>query len=212
MRSARTHRRSGGIGALQLDDVVHVTSPLPDGQNVDFYGVVDELRAVQEGVRFASDAPTVEIGGELVTDFDELIDAIGHMTDPDEGAWGGRAATGTLHAFMRRLEGNHACRTSAMQSYKPLRAHSACPRIARQAQSQLCVRLPALRCRPGGPRDPLSCWAGGQRRFRPFPRAERVPERNAREGGARPAHRVCQTGADLPPRCNAIGSTSQGKA
>jgi len=40
---------------LQLDDVVHVTSPLPDGQDVDFYGVVDELRAVQEGVRFASD-------------------------------------------------------------------------------------------------------------------------------------------------------------
>ena len=26
------------------------------------------------------------------------------MTDPDEGAWGGRAAAGTLHAFMRRLE------------------------------------------------------------------------------------------------------------
>ena len=32
---------------LQLDDVVHVRSPLPDGQDVDFYGVVDELRAVQ---------------------------------------------------------------------------------------------------------------------------------------------------------------------
>ena len=50
------------------------------------------------------DVPTVEIGGELVTDFDELVDAIGRMTDPDEGAWGGRAAAGTLHAFMRRLE------------------------------------------------------------------------------------------------------------
>ena len=50
------------------------------------------------------DAPTVEIGGELVTDFDELVDAISRMTDPDEGAWGGRAAAGTLHAFMRRLE------------------------------------------------------------------------------------------------------------
>ncbi len=50
------------------------------------------------------DAPTVEIGGELVIDFDELVDAIGRMTDPDEGAWGGRAAAGTLHAFMRRLE------------------------------------------------------------------------------------------------------------
>ncbi|MYE47226.1 MAG: ATP-binding protein [Chloroflexi bacterium] len=50
------------------------------------------------------DAPTVEIGGELVTDFDELVDAIGRMTDPDEGAWGGRAAPGTVSAFMRRLE------------------------------------------------------------------------------------------------------------
>ena len=51
------------------------------------------------------DAPTVEIGGELVTDFDELVDAIARMTDPDEGAgWGGRAAPGTVHAFMRRLE------------------------------------------------------------------------------------------------------------
>ncbi len=50
------------------------------------------------------DAPTVEIGGDLITDFDGLVDAIGRMTDPDEGAWGGRAAAGTLHAFMRRLE------------------------------------------------------------------------------------------------------------
>ncbi len=50
------------------------------------------------------DAPTVEIGGELVSDFDELVDAIGHMTDPEEGAWGGRAAPGTVSAFMRRLE------------------------------------------------------------------------------------------------------------
>ena len=51
------------------------------------------------------DAPTVEIGGELVTDFDELAAAIARMTDPDDGAgWGGRAAPGTVHAFMRRLE------------------------------------------------------------------------------------------------------------
>ena len=51
------------------------------------------------------DAPTVEIGGELVTDFDELVDAIARMTNPDDGAgWGGRAAPGTVHAFMRRLE------------------------------------------------------------------------------------------------------------
>ena len=47
---------------LQLDDVVHVRSPLPDGQQVDFYGVVDELRAVQEGVRFASDVALASSG------------------------------------------------------------------------------------------------------------------------------------------------------
>ena len=52
------------------------------------------------------DAPTVEIGGEVVTDFDELVDAITLQTDPEEGgSWGGRAATGTIHAFLRRLEG-----------------------------------------------------------------------------------------------------------
>ena len=50
------------------------------------------------------DAPTVEIGGELINDFDDLVDAIGRMTDPDQGPWGGRAAAGTIHAFMRRLE------------------------------------------------------------------------------------------------------------
>jgi DNA helicase HerA-like ATPase len=43
---------------LQLDDVVHVRSPLPGGrpvQAIDVYGVVDEVRAVQEGVSFDSD-------------------------------------------------------------------------------------------------------------------------------------------------------------
>ena len=51
------------------------------------------------------DAPTVEIGGELVTSFEELVEAIGRMTDPDEGGtWGGRAASGTVQAFLRRLE------------------------------------------------------------------------------------------------------------
>ena len=51
------------------------------------------------------DAPTVEIGGEVITDFDELVDAIGLMTDPDEGGtWAGRAATGTVQAFLRRLD------------------------------------------------------------------------------------------------------------
>jgi DNA helicase HerA-like ATPase len=52
-----------------------------------------------------SHAPTVEVGGELVNDFDELVEAIGRMTDPDEGGtWAGRAASGTVQAFMRRLE------------------------------------------------------------------------------------------------------------
>src|SRR4051812_15845049 len=43
---------------LQLDDVVHVRSPLPGGRPVeaiDVYGVVDEVRAIQEGVTFDSD-------------------------------------------------------------------------------------------------------------------------------------------------------------
>ncbi|MCA9846650.1 MAG: ATP-binding protein, partial [Dehalococcoidia bacterium] len=40
---------------LQLDDVVHVRTVLPDGQYVDTYGVVDELRATQEGVSLTSD-------------------------------------------------------------------------------------------------------------------------------------------------------------
>ncbi len=47
---------------LQLDDVVHVRSPLPDGQLIDVYGVVDEVRATQEGVRFASDVALTRAG------------------------------------------------------------------------------------------------------------------------------------------------------
>lgn len=47
---------------LQLDDVVHVRSPLPDGQAIDVYGVVDEVRATQEGVRFASDVALARAG------------------------------------------------------------------------------------------------------------------------------------------------------
>ena len=42
-------------GYLQLDDVVHVQTTLPDGEVVDTYGVVDELRATQEGVALTSD-------------------------------------------------------------------------------------------------------------------------------------------------------------
>ena len=47
---------------LQLDDVVYASSPLPGGGAVDFYGVVDEVRAVQEGVRFASDVALASAG------------------------------------------------------------------------------------------------------------------------------------------------------
>ncbi len=51
------------------------------------------------------DAASVEIGGRLVTDFDELVEAIAEQTDPEQGGgWGGRAAAGTVHAFLRRLE------------------------------------------------------------------------------------------------------------
>ena len=51
------------------------------------------------------DAPTVQIGGELVQTFDELVEQITLMTDPDEdGHWAGRAAVGTVHAFLRRLD------------------------------------------------------------------------------------------------------------
>lgn len=49
---------------LQLDDVVHVHTPLPDGSGVEVYGVVDEVRAQQEGVTFASDVALVA-GGVL---------------------------------------------------------------------------------------------------------------------------------------------------
>lgn len=47
-------------------------------------------------------APTVQIGGDMVTDFAELVAAIARMVA--DGQWGGRAAEGTKHAFLRRLE------------------------------------------------------------------------------------------------------------
>jgi DNA helicase HerA-like ATPase len=40
---------------LQLDDVVLVETPLPDGNRVTIYGVVDQVRARYEGARFDSD-------------------------------------------------------------------------------------------------------------------------------------------------------------
>jgi len=51
------------------------------------------------------DAASVEIGGRLCTDFDELVEAIAEQTDRAQGGqWAGRAAEGTVHAFLRRLE------------------------------------------------------------------------------------------------------------
>ncbi len=48
---------------------------------------------------------TVEIGGVRCNDFRELVEQIAAMTDPDQGGtWAGRAAPGTVHAFLRRLE------------------------------------------------------------------------------------------------------------
>ena len=52
---------------LQLDDVVHVANQLPEGGEVDLYGIVDELRAVHEGVSFDSDVRLVT-GGILPAD------------------------------------------------------------------------------------------------------------------------------------------------
>jgi len=47
---------------LQLDDVVFVETPLPDGQTIRLYGVVDMVRARHEGARFDSDVFLVESG------------------------------------------------------------------------------------------------------------------------------------------------------
>jgi DNA helicase HerA-like ATPase len=47
---------------LQLDDVVEVATPLPDGAEVRLFGVVDLVRARHEGVRFDSDVFLVEKG------------------------------------------------------------------------------------------------------------------------------------------------------
>lgn len=47
---------------LQLDDVVEVSTPLPDGREVRLYGVVDLVRARHEGATFDSDVFLVEKG------------------------------------------------------------------------------------------------------------------------------------------------------
>ena len=47
---------------LQLDDVVEVATPLPDGTEIRLFGVVDLVRARHEGARFDSDVFLVERG------------------------------------------------------------------------------------------------------------------------------------------------------
>jgi DNA helicase HerA-like ATPase len=47
---------------LQLDDVVEVATPLPDGAEVRLFGVVDLVRARHEGARFDTDVFLVEKG------------------------------------------------------------------------------------------------------------------------------------------------------
>jgi DNA helicase HerA-like ATPase len=47
---------------LQLDDVVEVATPLPDGTEIRLFGVVDLVRARHEGARFDSDVFLVEKG------------------------------------------------------------------------------------------------------------------------------------------------------
>jgi uncharacterized protein len=47
---------------LQLDDVVEVATPLPDGTEIRLFGIVDLVRARHEGARFDSDVFLVEKG------------------------------------------------------------------------------------------------------------------------------------------------------
>jgi DNA helicase HerA-like ATPase len=47
---------------LQLDDVVHVRTALPNGEAIDIYGVVDEVTARQEGVTLTSDVALANEG------------------------------------------------------------------------------------------------------------------------------------------------------
>jgi DNA helicase HerA-like ATPase len=47
---------------LQLDDVVEVATPLPDGTEIRLFGVVDLVRARHEGARFDTDVFLVERG------------------------------------------------------------------------------------------------------------------------------------------------------
>ena len=95
------------------------------------------------------DAPTVEIGGELVTDFDQLVEAISTMTDPDAGGtWGGRAAPGTVQAFLRRLEAakphvGHLIRRVSPPRTPQLTASTGRGRRPRSSTSTACTTAPS---------------------------------------------------------------------
>ena len=66
---------------------------------------VETQLALAARLSLPMDSATVEIGGDRIETFDELVEAIALMTDPDQGGtWAGRAAGGTVHAFLRRLE------------------------------------------------------------------------------------------------------------
>jgi hypothetical protein len=66
---------------------------------------VEAQLAMAARISLPMDSATVEIGAHRCTTFDELVEAIAEMTDPDlGGTWGGRAAGGTVQAFLRRLE------------------------------------------------------------------------------------------------------------
>jgi DNA helicase HerA-like ATPase len=65
--------------------------------------VAAKLRQAAQASKGAK--PSIEVGGETVATFDGLVEAIARQTDPDQGGtWAGRAAGGTVHAFLRRLE------------------------------------------------------------------------------------------------------------
>ena len=52
-----------------------------------------------------SSTATIELGGEVIASFDDLVEAIARQASTDQGGqWGGRAAAGTVSAFLRRLD------------------------------------------------------------------------------------------------------------
>ena len=78
-------------GYLQLDEVVHVQTTLPDGEIVDTYGVVDELRATQEGVALTSDV-SLSTDGILPTQSSVAACATRTRTSASRSASTGRDA------------------------------------------------------------------------------------------------------------------------